>query len=109
MPQDTMAREIERLLREQFAPVHLELVNESHQHNVPPGSETHFKLTLVDAAFASQRLVARHQSVYAALAGPLSSGVHALALHTYSPDEWTARSGAAPKSPPCLGGSAANG
>ncbi|MDY6828220.1 MAG: BolA family transcriptional regulator, partial [Pseudomonadota bacterium] len=49
------------------------------------------------------------QSVYAALAGPLSSGVHALALHTYSPEEWAARSGAAPSSPPCLGGSAATG
>jgi BolA protein len=35
----------ERLLS-QFAPQHLELDNESHQHSVPANSETHFRLVM---------------------------------------------------------------
>lgn len=31
-------------LKEKFNPYHLDVVNESYKHNVPPGSETHFKV-----------------------------------------------------------------
>lgn len=96
---------ITRKLHAVFAPVHLEVINESHQHSVPRGSETHFKVVIASAAFESRRPVARHQQVYAALAEELKSGVHALALHTYTPAEWAERAGAAPESPACLGGS----
>jgi BolA protein len=44
-----------------------------------------------------------------ALAEELAGDVHALALHTYTPEEWQARFGDAPMSPPCLGGKAAEG
>jgi BolA protein len=43
--------------------------------------------------------------VNAALAEELAGGVHALALHTMTPEEWFAKGGQAPESPPCLGGS----
>lgn len=86
-----------------FAPVHQEVTNESHMHSVPPGSETHFKVVLAAPAFAGKRQVQRHQAVYAALADELRAGVHALALHTYSPDEWQANQ-SVPDSPQCLGG-----
>ncbi|MBP8925514.1 MAG: BolA/IbaG family iron-sulfur metabolism protein, partial [Pseudomonadales bacterium] len=33
---------IETRLVVAFAPAHLDVQNESHRHNVPPGSETHF-------------------------------------------------------------------
>jgi BolA protein len=92
-------------LSERFHPLHCEVVNESHMHSVPPGSESHFKVTLVSEAFAGQRLLERHRAVNEALAGELSGPVHALALHTLTPEEWFARGGAVPESPPCLGGS----
>ena len=95
---------IESRLREAFSPQHLEVANESHMHSVPPGSETHFRVVLVSEAFAGLRSVARHQAVYATLAGELRSGVHALSLHTYTPGEWRAREAAAPDSPACMGG-----
>lgn len=98
-------QEIEQTLAGQFQPEVLEVTNESHMHSVPPNSETHFKAVIVAEAFTGQRKVARHQSVYAALAGPLAGPVHALALHTYSPDEWRERQQPAPDSPDCLGGS----
>lgn len=97
---------IEQRLADAFAPAHLEVVNESANHNVPAGSETHFKVVLVSSAFAGQRLIARHRAVNAVLADALAGGVHALAIHTYTETEWRARFGTAPMSPPCLGGRA---
>ena len=96
---------IESRLAEDLAPEWLEDINESDQHNVPANSETHFKLVVVTAAFDGKRQVARHQVVYRLLAEQLAGPVHALALHTYSPQEWRERNAASPDSPQCLGGS----
>lgn len=94
---------IERKVSEALTPTHLEVVNESGNHNVPPGSESHFRVVVVSDAFAGTRLVARHRRVNGVLAEELAGGVHALALHTYTPDEWADR-GQAPASPACRGG-----
>lgn len=84
---------------------YLDVVNESHMHSVPPNSETHFKVTAVAAVFDGKRNVARHQMIYKLLADELAGGVHALALHTYTEQEWQQRNQPAPQSPDCLGGS----
>lgn len=97
---------IETKLAERFDPVHLEVINESGAHNVPPGSETHFKVVLVADAFAGARLLARHRLVNEALREELDGPVHALAIHTYTAEEWRRRFGEVPMSPPCLGGKA---
>ncbi|RMG54596.1 MAG: transcriptional regulator BolA [Gammaproteobacteria bacterium] len=102
----SMQQNIENKLREGLAPDHLEVVNESHMHNVPPGSESHFKVTVVSDRFEGERLVGRHRMVNAILADELAGRIHALALHTYTPQEWAERQ-QAPQSPPCLGGSKA--
>lgn len=94
---------IEDKIHGALCPDHLEVINESHMHAVPPNSETHFKLVIVASAFEGQRQVQRHQQVYRLLADELNAGVHALALHTYVPEEWAARA-QAPDSPRCLGG-----
>jgi len=97
---------IEKKLIESFSPMHLEVIDESHTHNVPQGSESHFKVTLVTEQFIGKMLIARHRLVNAVLKHELDNGVHALALHTMTPEEWFAKGGTAPDSPPCLGGSA---
>jgi len=89
--------------------MHLDVVNESGGHNVPAGSETHFKGVLVTEKFLEQSRIARHRAVHEVLADELDGGVHALALHAYTPDEWRSRAGDAPTSPDCLGGKAAEG
>ncbi|MEJ2576696.1 MAG: BolA/IbaG family iron-sulfur metabolism protein [Gammaproteobacteria bacterium] len=101
----SIAEQMENKLQAGFSPLHLEVVNESHMHNVPAGSESHFKVTVVTEAFAGQPLIKRHRAVNAALAHELAGGVHALALHTMTPEEWFAKGGTAPESPPCMGGS----
>ncbi len=99
-------KEIERKLSEAFQPEFSEVINESNQHNVPPGSESHFKVTLVSDRWQGVRKVQRHQSVYAVLADELAGPVHALALHLFTPEEWA--SATVPASPECLGGSRAD-
>ena len=95
---------IEEKLIAALSPAYLDVSNESASHNVPPGSETHFKVVLVAGAFAGERLIARHRRINGLLAEELAGGVHALALHTYTPDEWESRFGEVPESPACLGG-----
>ena len=87
---------------------HLEVTNESGNHNVPSGSESHFKVVLVSPEFTDLKLVARHRMVNTVLKDELASQIHALAIHTYTKDEWLRKKGEAPMSPPCLGGSKAD-
>jgi len=101
--------DIETKLQDVFKPSYIEVLNESHMHSVPRNSETHFKVTLVSDAFNGVRKVQRHQQVYAALQEQLQSGVHALALHLYSAEEWLARNELSPDSPTCMGGSKKEG
>ncbi|MCL4104021.1 UNVERIFIED_CONTAM: hypothetical protein GTU68_034883 [Idotea baltica] len=89
----------------QLSPLVLDVVNESHQHNVPANSETHFKVVVVSEQFAGVRKVARHQMIYTILAEQLQGPVHALAIHAYSGEEWQQDGIDVPLSPKCLGGS----
>jgi stress-induced morphogen len=96
---------IETKLRDALAPDHLEVVNESHMHSVPKGSETHFKVVVVSARFEGLSSVKRHQLVYGALAEQMKQkpGIHALAITSRTPSEWSA-SPEANESPKCHGG-----
>ncbi|GAK85288.1 cell division protein BolA [Vibrio ponticus] len=42
---------IQTKLHQQLSPTHLEVINESYMHNVPPGSESHFKVIVVSEQF----------------------------------------------------------
>ena len=97
---------IEHKLSDALELLHLEVVNESGNHNVPAGSESHFKVVLVSDSFEGERLVARHRIVNRILKNELANDIHALAIHTYTEEEWRNKHGEAPMSPPCLGGSA---
>lgn len=97
---------VERKITHALHPLHVEVVNESFMHNVPEGSESHFKVTVVSEQFEDQSLVARHRMINEILAQELSGALHALAVHTLTPNEWFEAGGAAPDSPQCLGGSA---
>ena len=97
---------IEQKLADNIQLSHLEVVDESSNHNVPKGSESHFKVVLVSDEFQEQKLIQRHRRVNKVLSHELSHSIHALAIHTYTEVEWRDKFGIAPLSPPCLGGSA---
>jgi len=98
-----MSAKIDRIRQALAAlqPSHLEVDDESHMHS--RGLETHYKAVIVSDTFTGQRALQRHQRVYRTLAG-LMDEIHALALHTYTQEEW-ATTGSAPASPRCRGGS----
>lgn len=99
---------IEQKLLDAFNPIHLDVVNESANHNVPPGSESHFKVVIVTPQFEGMRLLQRHRAVNAIVAEELAEKIHALALHTYTPSEWYEYyAEKPPASPKCFGGSKA--
>lgn len=87
-----------------LAPAVLEVENESHGHNVPRGSETHFRVVVVSDRFQGERAVARHRMVYELLGDERAAGMHALALHLFTQAEWAARNEQSTPSPACLGG-----
>lgn len=87
-----------------FKPTHLEVINESKNHNVPKGSETHFKVIVVADSFADQSLLNRHRAVNSALADELKAGVHALSIIAKTPQQWE-QSTVVDASPACMGGS----
>ena len=102
----SVAATIEQKLLSSFSPLHLDVINESHQHNVPVGSESHFKVVIVSKEFEGERLIKRHRKINSVLAEELSEKIHALALHTYTEKEWQDYySDGVPLSPKCLGGS----
>ena len=101
----TIAATIEEKLLSAFSPLHLDVINESNNHNVPPGSESHFKVTIVSKKFENERLIKRHRAVNSVLSEELAEKIHALALHTYTEKEWHDHyADNTPLSPNCVGG-----
>ena len=98
-----MQQTIESRLNTSFSIEHLAVENESHLHNVAPGSESHFKVTIVSDDFSELMLIKRHRLVNKALEQELQA-IHALALHTMTPNEWFPRADKVADSPKCRGG-----
>lgn len=100
----SVAQIINDTLVDALTPVHLDVINESSNHNVPANSETHFKVVIVSDQFADKTLVQRHRTINKLLADQLAGPIHALSLHTHTQSEWLDRGGVVPDSPPCRGG-----
>ena len=79
----------------------LEIINESPHHQVPEGSETHFRILIVSKDFKGLSTVKRHQKVYHVLKEELQGPVHAFSQKTLTPEEWEAMSSSTLSSPPC--------
>jgi len=50
--------------------------------------DDHFEMRVVSPVFADKSKVAQHQMVYQALGNHMRSRIHALALKTYTPEQW---------------------
>lgn len=85
-------------------PVMLTIEDESNRHHVPEGAETHFKIIAVSSRFNDMNRVARHRMVNACVSQEFSSGMHALSLHLYTPDEWKKHAVTVLDSPKCRNG-----
>lgn len=95
---------IRNKLEEKLHPTHLEIMNESYMHNVPSGSETHFKVLVISEAFSDLPLIKRHRLVNTILSEELQNGVHALSIVARTPAQWSKEPQEVEKSPACRGG-----
>ena len=86
----TVADEIRKRLST-LSPARLELLDESAKHaghaGAAPGGNTHWKLTIVSAAFAGKTTVARHRMIYEALGDLMQQPIHALSISATAPGE----------------------
>ena len=60
--------------------------------NVHTDGQGHYEATVVCAAFAGLRSLTRHQLVYAPLGPRVGREIHALAVKTFTPEEWQGHS-----------------
>jgi len=59
--------------------------------DVQTDGQGHYEATVVCAGFAGLRSLQRHQMVYATLGSRVGREIHALAIQTFTPEEWQAR------------------
>lgn len=95
---------IDQLIKNELNPSFLDVDDESSQHHVPEGAETHFKLSVVSEKFNNLNPLSRHRLINKLLADELNSGLHALSLHLFTPEEWQSRNQTTANSPACLDG-----
>jgi BolA protein len=91
---------IERTLRRELAPIHLDVTDESDRHaghaGAIPGKVTHVHILVVSDAFQGLSRLERHRRINALLAGEIAAGLHALSIETLTPEE-TVRAPALPQ------------
>ena len=87
MSYDTIQSEIVNTLNDAMDISSLKIINESHMHNVPKESETHFKAVIVSNDFNDLTTLKRHKLVYKNL-DSIMNKIHALSIHTFDEDEF---------------------
>ena len=95
---------IEELIDQELAPTFLNVEDESSNHHVPEGAQTHFKITVASSRFIDLSRIARHRLLNQLLKEEFELGLHALSMHLFTPDEWEDKSKTVLQSPVCKGG-----
>jgi len=95
---------IEESLKTGISSLFIEVINESPNHNVEDGAESHFKVIVVSDDFENLRQVQRHQLIYKVLSEEMKL-IHAIAIHPFTKTEWDSNQQSSSDSPDCLGGS----
>lgn len=95
---------IEALLAQELNPVYLRVEDESGNHHVPKGAQTHFKVIAVSARFDGLKPIARHRLLNQLLSSEFEHGLHALSMHLFTQEEWDVNNQTVMKSPNCKDG-----
>ena len=81
---------METLLRENFSPELLEIIDDSHHHVGHAGAKNgagHFTVKICSEAFVGKTLVQRHRMVYSAVDSMMHSEIHALSIEATVPNK----------------------
>jgi len=87
------AAQIECLLQQGLEPTHLTIRDESDAHagHASGGGKRHFRLRIVSMSFRGLKPLQRHRLVNNLLAPLFQTDLHALAMETLTPEEFTLR------------------
>lgn len=88
---NNMEKNIRQKITSELMPTHLELEDESASHSghqMFQNPASHFRAVIVSDRFKDKSLVERHRMVYDLLKEELKGAIHALALKTFTPEEW---------------------
>jgi BolA protein len=83
---------IEARVREGLAVTHLEIGDESHLHDGHAGAQGgagHYRALVVSERFEGLSRVARQRLVFEAVGDMMGPEIHALAMRTLTPAEWS--------------------
>jgi BolA protein len=90
----TRAERIAERLERELAAEYVTVEDESHRHAGHAGAASgggHFRATIVSARFAGLSRLAAQRLVYAALSELMAGEIHAIAMTTYTPEQWRTR------------------
>jgi stress-induced morphogen len=76
-----LSAEIEERIREALPAVHVQVQDAT-------GGGDHFQAVIVSTAFEGKTRVQQHQLVYGILGDDMKGAIHALALRTFTPEQW---------------------
>ena len=88
MSRATREQRLRQRLIDEFRPLELSVLDESHLHAGHAGAAggaSHFRIRIVADAFRGKSAVARHRMIYAALGDLMKSEIHALAIDASPP------------------------
>ena len=87
-----MEDRIKAKIEKDFAPIHFEVVNDSHKHAGHIGDDgsgqTHFSVLVVSDVFENLSRVERQKKVHSSLLEFFDMGLHALSLSLKNPEEY---------------------
>lgn len=93
---------VQNLLDAHYPGASIDVIDETHGHNVPKDGETHLRLRVVWEGFEGVNRVKRQRAVQKLMQAEFDTGLHALALELRTPAEWSKLGAVEP--PPCKGG-----
>jgi BolA family transcriptional regulator, general stress-responsive regulator len=82
--------QIRACLEQRFAPLELEVRDDSAAHRGHAGAQDgrgHFSVRIVAPAFAGHGRLERHRMIYTALGELMQKDIHALGISALAPDE----------------------
>ena len=83
MSQETRIEQMTRLLKNQFKPTALEIIDESDLHRGHPGAQGgggHYKLAIASASFEGLNSIQAHKKIYQCLDTMMGPEIHALSI-----------------------------
>ena len=87
---ETRVAMIRERLETAFAPLSLDIIDDSHRHAGHAGAKDgrgHFRVRIVSPRFAGVTPIERHRMVYAALGDLMQTDIHAVNITAQSPEK----------------------